>query len=156
LVLWRALCRAQPQGSAQPGRQRPGAKRQDRRRHCRDPRPDGWLSQQARVDATEFARATDGNIRGLPNRYETNGQVLGALVSNQLLGRPDDYQATLPTRYRAIDRKAIDDAARAHLQPDGLVIVVVGDRKSVEPQLKGLGLPVELLSPVDSGQTTGE
>lgn len=108
------------------------------------------------VDATEFARATDGNIRGLPNRYETNGQVLGALVSNQLLGRPDDYQATLPTRYRAIDRKAIDDAARAHLQPDGLVIVVVGDRKSVEPQLKGLGLAVELMSPVDSGQTTGE
>jgi len=108
------------------------------------------------VDATEFARATDGNIRGLPNRYETNGQVLGALVSNQLLGRPDDYQATLPTRYRAIDRKAIDDAARTHLQPDGLVIVVVGDRKSVEPQLKGLGLAVELMSPVDSGQTTGE
>ena len=108
------------------------------------------------VDATEFARATDGNIRGLPNRYESNGQVLGALVSNQLLGRPDDYQATLPTRFRAIDRKAIDDAARTWLQPDGLVIVVVGDRKSVEPQLAGLGLPVEIVSPVDSGETTGE
>ena len=108
------------------------------------------------VDATEFARATDGNIRGLPNRYESNGQVLGALVSNQLLGRPDDYQATLPTRFRAIDRKAIDEAARTWLQPDGLVIVVVGDRKSVEPQLAGLGLPVEIVSPVDSGETTGE
>ncbi len=108
------------------------------------------------VDDTEFVRATDGNIRGLPNRYETNGQVLGALVNNQLLGRPDDYQATLPTRYRAIDRKAIDAAARTWLQPDGMVIVVVGDRKSVEPQLASLGLPVEILSPVDSGETTGE
>ena len=108
------------------------------------------------IDETEFARATDGNIRGLPNRYETNGQVLGALVSNQLLGRPDDYQATLPTRYRVIDRKAIDQAARTWLQPDGLVIVVVGDRQSVEPQLSGLGLPIEVLSPVDSDETTGE
>ncbi len=108
------------------------------------------------VDDSEFARATDGNIRGLPNRYETNGQVLGALVNNQLLGRPDDYQATLPTRYRAIDRKAIDAAARTWLQPDGMVIVVVGDRKSVEPQLANLGLPIEVLSPVDSGETTGE
>jgi zinc protease len=108
------------------------------------------------VDQTEFNRATDGNIRGLPIRYETNGQVLGALVSNQQLGRPDDYQATLPSRYRAIDTKAIDEAARQNLQPDGLVYVVVGDRKSVEPQLKGLGLPIEVATPVDSAPPTRE
>jgi predicted Zn-dependent peptidase len=108
------------------------------------------------VDKVEYSRATDGNIRGLPNRYETNGQVLGALVGNQLLGRPDDYQATLPSRYRAIDPKALDDAARQFLQPDGLVFVVVGDRKTVEPQLKGLGLPVEVVTPVDSAPKAGE
>jgi len=108
------------------------------------------------VEPVEYNRATDGNIRGLPNRYETNGQVLGALVSNQQLGRPDDYQATLPTRYRAIDTKAIDEAARKHLQPEGLTYVVVGDRKVVEPQLKGLGLPVEVMTPVDSAPASGE
>lgn len=108
------------------------------------------------VEPVEYNRATDGNIRGLPNRYETNGQVLGALVSNQQLGRPDDYQATLPSRYRAIDTKAIDEAARKHLQPDGLTYVVVGDRKVVEPQLKDLGLPVEVMTPVDSAPASGE
>jgi zinc protease len=108
------------------------------------------------VNQTEYNRATDGNIRGLPNRYETNGQVLGALVTNQQLGRPDDYQATLPSRYRAIDTKALDEAARQYLQPDGLVYVVVGDRKTVEPQLKGLGLPIEIMTPVDSAPTSGE
>ncbi len=108
------------------------------------------------VNDEEHARATDGNIRGLPIRYETNGQVLGALVGNQLLGRPDDYQATLPSRYRAIDKAALDKAAKQYLGPDGLVFVVVGDRKVVEPQLKALDLPLEIAQPVDSAPATGE
>jgi hypothetical protein len=48
---------------------------------------------------------TDGNIRGLPNSYETNSQVLSALLDNQLLGPPDSYQASLPEIYRAIDAR---------------------------------------------------
>lgn len=108
------------------------------------------------VDASELARVTDGNIRGLPNQFETNSQVLGAVLSNQQLGRPDDYQMSLPSRYRAIDAKAINGAAAQYLQPEGLVFVVVGDRKVVEPQLKKLGLPIEIASPVDSAPAKGE
>ena len=108
------------------------------------------------VEPVELSRVTDGNVRGLPNRFETNMQVLGAIVSNQQLGRPDDYYATLPTRYRAIDAAAINHAAGTYLSPDGLVFVVVGDRKLIEPQLRKLGLPIEIASPVDSGASTGE
>ncbi|MCC6829374.1 MAG: insulinase family protein [Novosphingobium sp.] len=105
---------------------------------------------QKPVDAEELNRVTDGNIRALPNRFESNSDVLSAILSNQLLGRPDSYYATLPSRYRAIDAKALDAAARTWLSPQGLTFVVVGDRKVVEPQLKGLGLPVEIAPPVDS------
>jgi predicted Zn-dependent peptidase len=94
------------------------------------------------VEPAEVSRVTDGNVRGLPNRYETNGQVMGQVVINDRLGRPDNYVQTLPTRYRAVDAKALDGAAARFLQPQGLTIVVVGDRKVVEPQLKGIGLPV--------------
>lgn len=103
------------------------------------------------VDAQELNRVTDGNIRGLPNRFETNAQVLQGMLNNQRLGRADDYYATLPSRYRAIDATALDTAARTWLQPQGLVFVVVGDRKVVEPQLKGLGLPVEYAPAPKSG-----
>ena len=96
------------------------------------------------VNAEELGRVTDGNIRGLPNRFETNAQVLGAIIQNDRLGRPDDYYATLPSRYRAIGAAALNDAARTWLQGEGLTFVVVGDRKLVEPQLNGLGLPVEI------------
>ncbi|MEO0062724.1 MAG: hypothetical protein RLZZ08_1284 [Pseudomonadota bacterium] len=98
------------------------------------------------VDATELQRVTQGNIRGLPNRFQTNGQVLGALLANQQFGRPDDYQATLPAIYRGIDAAAIDKAAAQYLSPKDMVIVVVGDRKQIDSQLQGLGMPVEYLA----------
>ena len=95
------------------------------------------------VNDAEYLRVTDGNVRGMPNRYQTNGQVLGALVTNERLGRPDDYQVKLPDLYRAITKEQIDAAAREHLQPGGLTIIVVGDRKLIDPQLAGLDLPIE-------------
>ena len=96
------------------------------------------------VDEEEYNRATEGNIRALPNQFESNADVLNAVATNDILGRPDDYYATLATRYRALDAKALDAAARTYLRPEDLLFVVVGDRKEVEPQLKGIGLPVEI------------
>jgi predicted Zn-dependent peptidase len=101
------------------------------------------------VDAVELQRVTEGNIRNLPNRFETNGQVLGALLDNQRLSRPDDYQARLPEIYRALDAKAIDAAAAQYLQPEGMVVVVVGDRKVIDDQLKTLGMPIEYMKAED-------
>ena len=103
------------------------------------------------VEPDELNRVTDGNIRALPNSFETNDQVLAAINANALLDRPDDYYQTLPARYRAIDAKALDNAAKAYLTADRLTFVVVGDRKVVEPQLKGLGLPVEIGAAPDAG-----
>ena len=102
------------------------------------------------VAPDELGRVTDGNIRGLPNRFVTNAQVLAAIMTSDRLGRPDNYYATLPDRYRTIDATALNAAARTWLQADGLTFIVVGDRKVVEPQLRGLGLPVEVTSAVDS------
>ena len=110
---------------------------------------------KTKVTDEEVNRVTDGNIRGLPNRFQTNGQVLGALIQNQRLGRPDDYYSTLATRYRAIDAAQIDAAAREYLQPAGLVVVVVGDRKVIDGQLSGLGLPIEYAA-VDTDVSSAE
>jgi predicted Zn-dependent peptidase len=101
------------------------------------------------VSAEELQRVTDGNIRGLPNKFETNGQVLGAIASNERLGRPDDYYRKLPALYRSIDAKALEAKAAEYLQPDGLTFVVVGDKAKVEAQLKDVGLPVEVSGAVN-------
>jgi zinc protease len=103
------------------------------------------------VNPQELNRVTDGNIRGLPNSFETNAQVLSGIIRNQLLGRPDNFYATLPSRYRAVDAHAIDAAAQKYLQGNELTFVIVGTRKVIEPQLKGLTLPVEFAVVPDAG-----
>src|SRR5690606_37451867 len=89
---------------------------------------EAFASGASGVDETELQRVTDGNIRGLPNSYQTNGQVLSALLNNQQFGRPDDYQKRLPDILRAIDAGQIDAAAGQYLSPEDLAIIVVGDR----------------------------
>ena len=95
------------------------------------------------VDAVELQRVTEGNIRGLPNRFETNGQVLRGLLTNEQMGRQEDYQESLPDLYRAIDAAAINDAAAQYLQPGNLAIVVVGDRRVIDDQLATLGMDIQ-------------
>ncbi|EIZ78622.1 peptidase M16 domain-containing protein [Novosphingobium sp. Rr 2-17] len=96
------------------------------------------------VSEEELQRVTDGSIRRLPKQFETNASVLAAIIKNDRLGRPEDYYMTLARTYRAINAQAIGAAASQYLQPKALTIVVVGDRKIVEPQLKNLGIPVEV------------
>ena len=81
---------------------------------------------------------------GMPNQFETNASVLSGIRKNDQLGRPEDYYAQLAGIYRAVDAKTIGAAATEYLQPTGLTFIVVGDRKIVEPQLKDLGIPVEV------------
>ena len=95
------------------------------------------------VNAEERERTINGQIRSLPGSFETSSDLLGALLTMDTLRRPDDYYEKLPARYRAMSAAQMDEAARAAIRPDELIWVVVGDAAKVEPQLKGLGLPVE-------------
>ena len=96
------------------------------------------------VTPTELERTINGNTRSLAGGFETSAQILGALRSNALYGRPDDYQTTLASRTRALTAAQMDAAARQVIHPDQFVWVVVGDASVVRPQLEPLGLPVEV------------
>ncbi|MGC6330388.1 M16 family metallopeptidase [Rhizorhabdus sp. FW153] len=95
------------------------------------------------VTEEERDRTINNQIRSLPGSFETSGDLLGALISLDTLGRPDDYYEKLPARYRAMKAADLDAAARKAIRPDDLIWIVVGDAAKVEPQLEDLGLPVE-------------
>ncbi|WP_242096365.1 pitrilysin family protein [Sphingomonas sp. CROZ-RG-20F-R02-07] len=93
----------------------------------------------------EFDRAITGGIRALPGNFETSPAVLGAMQANDLFRRPDDYYATITQRYRAMTLPALNAAIDRVVDPAKFVWVVVGDAKTVKPQLDTLGLPVEVM-----------
>jgi len=95
------------------------------------------------VTPAERDRAVAGNTRSLAGQSETSGQILGTMVSNTLYGRPDNYPETVASRTRALTPEQMDAAARAAIDPDSFIWVVVGDASVVRPQLEALGLPIE-------------
>ncbi|MEJ7777052.1 MAG: pitrilysin family protein [Sphingomicrobium sp.] len=95
----------------------------------------------------ELARNTANNIQGLPGRFETSEAVLGAMQSNAMFGRPDNYYELLADQYRGLTRASLDQAARAAIAPQGFVWVVVGDASKIRPQLEKLGMPIEQVQP---------
>jgi predicted Zn-dependent peptidase len=102
------------------------------------------------VSAGEHTRTINGNIRQLPGAYETAASILAALRSNDLYNRPDSYWEDVAGRYRAMSAADMDRAARAVIDPRRFVWVVVGDAAVVRPQLRNLGLPIEVIQPANS------
>jgi zinc protease len=90
----------------------------------------------------ELARARAALIRSLPGNFETGAAMLLALERLETLGRPDDHFETLPARTEAVSLDSV--RAAPFPRPDDLVTIVVGDRAAVEPQLRSLGLPLEV------------
>jgi len=101
-----------------------------------------FLTEQG-VTAEELDRSIASAVGALPGQFETSPAVLGAMQSNALYGRPDNYQETLASIYRAQTTDSLDASARASIDTGKFVWVVVGDADKVRSQLEPLGLPIE-------------
>ena len=103
-----------------------------------------YLSTQP-MTPVEYDRAIVGATRQLSGQFETADAVLSAMQSNDLYRRPDDYYTTIASRYRALTRPQLTAAINGAIDPARAIWVVVGDAKTVRPQLDSLGLPVEVV-----------
>ena len=94
----------------------------------------------------ELAVAQAALTRGFPRTLETAAQVARAGVQIALHGLPADAYAQFPRRIAAISAADVRRAAERHIDPGGLVAVVVGSRPDVFDGLSelGFGAPVEL------------
>ena len=104
----------------------------------------GFLSTKG-VTQDEISRTVASSIQELPGRFETGPAVLGAMMTNALYRRPDNYYELLAPKYRALTTAGLDQSIRAALSPNGFTWVVVGDAAKVKPQLDKLGIPVEVI-----------
>ncbi|MEW5702750.1 MAG: pitrilysin family protein [Candidatus Zixiibacteriota bacterium] len=89
----------------------------------------------------ELADSKNNMIKGFPQDYFSSiGAVAGSMGSIITLGLPDDEWQTYQNRVRAIDGATATQAAKDHVHPDAVLIVVVGDRAKIEAGIKALNL----------------
>jgi zinc protease len=100
------------------------------------------------VSDTELSLATSYLDGVFPIRYETTDAIAGALATLVRFGLPDDYFDSYRARMRAVTTADVLRVARAHLRPDALQMLVVGDPAVVRAPLEALKFgPTTMLEP---------
>jgi len=84
-------------------------------------------------------------IRRYPSGFETVGQISGQLANLVTYGLPDSYFNEYISKVNAVTIEDVDRVAKKYLDPSKMAIVIVGDRKVIEPGLKELGYSITIL-----------
>ncbi|TFW25458.1 insulinase family protein [Massilia arenosa] len=96
------------------------------------------------LGAKELAYAKNSQILSLPGLFETNQAIGGSLANTWVYGLPLDYYSTLPQQFGGVTAGQVQDAAKRYLDPARLVVIGVGDKKVIQPQIDKLKLgPVQ-------------
>jgi zinc protease len=96
--------------------------------------------------ASELASAKGAVAGGYALGMESSQDVATAVLSAELHGLGLDYVRKLPVLASSVTLEAARAAAKAHLDPDNLVIVVVGPADEIAPLLDKAGLSYEKVS----------
>ena len=97
----------------------------------------------------ELNKNVRNSVNSLPGQYETANSVMGALLSNDRFGRPDDYVSTLKGQYESLGLENIQGAAEEVLAPQSMTWLIVGDRAQIESQVREMGLGEVRIMDVD-------
>jgi zinc protease len=87
----------------------------------------------------ELEEAKQEILDAFPARFATVHQVAAQMATLAVYGVPEAELAAFPRKIAAVTPAAVRQAARKYLQPERAVIVVVGERKQLEPVLRKLG-----------------
>jgi predicted Zn-dependent peptidase len=99
------------------------------------------------VPAEELAREKNYVALGFPAEFETTGSISGRLAEMVIYHLPGDYFANYVPRIQAVTAADVERMAQKYIQPGRFAVVVVGDRKAIEPAIRALNLgPVKVLS----------
>ena len=92
------------------------------------------------VSAEELKIAKDSFARSLPGLFETTGQAAQSVAQLFIYNLPLDYYRSLPAKIDAVTVADVRRVAGQYLLPNSMVIVAVGDRSKIEPELSKLNL----------------
>jgi zinc protease len=92
------------------------------------------------VPASELSRAKRFLQLQLPGNFETTQDIAFQLVPVALYGLQLDYYNNYVQNIEAITEADVARVAQQYINPGSLAVVIVGDRKSIEPGLKAINV----------------
>ncbi len=92
------------------------------------------------VKPEELSMAIETDVRALTGIFETTQQTASTMANLFVYGLPLDYYRTLPQKIGAVDAAEVQRVAKKYLSPENMVVIAVGDRSSIEAELKKLEL----------------
>jgi zinc protease len=99
------------------------------------------------IPADELAKAKNYVSLGFPSEFETIDDLASHIEELIVYQLPDDYFARYVANVQAVTAEAVLKAAAAYIQPSKFTVVVVGDRKAIEPGIRALKVaPVRVLT----------
>jgi len=96
----------------------------------------------------ELARAKDARTQSLPAGFQTSQAAAASIAQLFIYDLGLDYYSHVAERVSAVSTDEAFAAAKKYLVPERMVIVAVGDRAKIEPELRKLNIaPVEVVTP---------
>jgi predicted Zn-dependent peptidase len=99
------------------------------------------------IGAEEIAKAKNYIALGFPAEFESSADLSRRLEELIVYQLPDGYFERYIATVQATTAEALQKAAKTYIQPSRFAVVVVGDRKTIEPGIRALNLgPVRVMS----------
>ncbi len=101
--------------------------------------------QKDGLNEVELADAKSNIAGNYPLAFESAGAIAAAVMAAELHGLGETYVREFPVKIAGVPLADARAAAKAHLDADDLVVVIVGKAETVAPQLKKAAIPFELV-----------
>jgi predicted Zn-dependent peptidase len=92
------------------------------------------------VPAEELTRAKNYVSLRYPSAFEATGDISRRLEDALVYHLPDDYFSTYVRNIQAVTAADVQRVAQKYIHPDRIVVLVVGDLKTIEPGIRALNL----------------
>jgi zinc protease len=92
------------------------------------------------VPADELERAKNYVALRFPGSFEATGDISRRLEDALVFKLPDDYFSRYVQNIEAVTAADVQRVAQKYIAPDKFAVVVVGDKKTIEPKIRALNL----------------
>ncbi|MGB6014128.1 MAG: insulinase family protein, partial [Nodosilinea sp.] len=100
------------------------------------------------IRAEELAQAKDAVLNSFVFNFQSPDQTLARLIRYEYYDYPQDFVFQFQDQVRETTVAQVQEAAQAHLAPEQLVILVVGNPSDMQPGLEALA-PNTAVTPID-------